>query len=259
MFRKWIGAVIAPVFLLLSAAVFAQSDAPKREMITELQVDPAHIPAFEEHLKAMFDMAKEAGYPHDTYVAQWRNLYYLVTPIGQYADLDKVFAARGMVWEEGGDAFQDHYNGMQTSLLDSRSWLSRYAEEVSYKPAAGGSPADGDVFMEIDSFSFKLGHWDEVEDMLADVKAIYEELEIPYAYDVYYEGIGMQGNQVTFISYAPDAATMAQRNAEIEAMMKDHAGWMDLLERYFKIAKSSTTMHGIQRRDLTLIADRADQ
>lgn len=240
------------VLFVMSLPVLASAQdesALNRQMISEFHVDPAMQSEFEENLKGMFAVAKDVGYAHPIYVAQWHSTYWLVAPMKNYASLDTIFADREMVWEKGGEKFQSHYMDMVKTLMNERSWLSEHKPELSYHPE--GSMTDDMTFMNIDSLRIKPGHWGEMTDMLKEAKAIHEDLGVTFAYDVYFEGLGAEGNQVTIISYAENPLEMAKMTAATNEKMKNHEGWGKLMDRYMKIALSDNELKAWMRKDLT--------
>lgn len=249
MTRTVIRALCVLFVMTLPTLTSAQEEpAASRQMVSELQVDPAMQSDFEKHLKGMFTVAKEVGYSHPIHVAQWNTTYWLVAPMKNYASLDKIFADREMVWEKGGEKFQSHYKGMVKTLMNEHSWLSEHKPELSYHPE--GSMSEDMMFMNIDSLKIKPGHWDEMTELLKEAKNIHGELGLMSGYDVYFEGLGAVGNQVTIISYAKDPLEMAKMKAATNEKMKNHAGWNDLMGRYMKISQSENEMRAWVRSDL---------
>lgn len=221
-------------------AASAQDDERNLSMISLFDVDPSKEAQFDKAWATIRDIAMESGYEYTDYVGGWRNQRWIVTPLKNYADVDALMAARDAVGEAGGKKFEKALASFSGAMTNSHTFFSRDDNELSYWP--NGAPTAS--YMEIDTYHYRYGEQDELRGLLAEYKALMEEKESPYGYQISWDGIGSEGNSFTVISYAADAVAMAEANAAVGAMLDGDKKADSIFERFQKISTGSQTTHG---------------
>lgn len=232
-------AIVAATALSIPAA-FAQDNAHTMNMVSLFDLDPAKEKQFDEAWSAIRDIALENGYEYTEFVGGYRNQRWIVTPLKNYADVDALMAARDAVGEAGGKKFDKALAKFYGAMTNSHAFFTHDDNELSYWP--NGAPSG--TFMEIDSYDFDYGATDEMRAILADWKALMEEKESPYGYQVSWDGIGAPGNSVTIITYADNAVAMAEANAAVNAMIEGDKKAEALFARFLEINTGSETAYG---------------
>lgn len=233
-----VGALMLSIF---SPAAIAQDDEHAMSMISLFELDPSKGKQFDDAWMTIRDLAMSNGYEYTEYVGGWRNQRWIVTPLKNFADVDAVFAARDAVEEAGGKKFEKAIDNFVGAMTNSHTFFARDDSELSYWPE-GYEPGP---FMEIETFHYRYGTQDEMRAILAEYKALMEQKESPYGYQVSWDWIGAEGNSITFISYAEDAVALAEANAAIHEMTKDDETFQALFDRFLKISTGSNTMYGV--------------
>ncbi|MEM9619886.1 MAG: hypothetical protein AAF936_18175 [Pseudomonadota bacterium] len=245
LFKRLISIGAAAAFTVTTG--FAQ-DGPSMSMVTLLEVTPAKEQQFDSAWMTIKEIATENDYPYTEFVGGMRNERWIATPINSYADVDAVFAAREAVTEAGGKKYKKAIASFQDALMTSHTFFTQRDADLSYSPE-GSEPGP---FMEIDSFQYQYGADEEMESILADYKALMESKQSPYAYEVNWDGLGVEGNSITIISFAENAVAMAQANAAINEMLEGDEAAEALFARFLAISGGSETMHSVFNPEATI-------
>lgn len=237
-------AIIRFVITAICASAFAVSSAladghePTISMVSIFDVKPAKEKQFDAAWMTIKEVAEANDYPYTEMAGGWRNMRWIVTPINSFADVDAVMAARNAVNEAGGRKFDKAFDKFNDALAKGHTFFTHWDKELSY--TAEGD--EGGPYMEIDSYFYAYGEKDEMTEILAAIKAMAEEKNSPYSYQVNWDGIGSPGNSFTIIKYAADAVAMAERNAAVAKMFEGDDDAQAVFDRFAKIATGSQTM-----------------
>lgn len=243
--KSIVAVIVAASFAVTS--VFAQ-DEPTMSVVSLFEVTPSKEKQFDDAWMAIKEIAVENDYPYTEFVGGYRNERWIVTPIKNFADLDAVFEARNAISEAGGKKFDKAIAKFNDALMNSHTFFTKPDNELSYYP--DGAPTGS--FMEIDTFYYQYGKDKEMKEILAAYKALMEQKESPYAYQVNWDLIGSQGNSITIISYAESPVAMAETNAAMNAMLEGDDEASDLFARFLAISTGSNTMHSNFNMDATI-------
>ena len=236
---KSIAAAAASASFAVSVA-WADGHAPTMSMVSLMEVDPAQEEAFDDAWMTIKETAEANDYPYTEFVGGSRNMRWIVTPIENFAAVDAVFAARDAVEEAGGRKMEKALDTFAGALTNSHTFFVRYADDLSYQTDQDA----GGPYMEIDTFYYRYGKQDEIKALFADYKALMEELNAPYSYNVSWDSLGTEGNSLTVITYAEDKVAMAERDAAMEALLKDNKKAEALFARFRELATGSESMTG---------------
>jgi len=253
-FRKTAAAIsVAAIALtgLASAPALADDGAKNMRMISVIDVNPAMAKEWGEAWTAVREIAIEKGYPHELHVATHRNRRWFINSIENFAGVDAIFASREEVNEKGGKKFEKALAKLQGAELSARTFFSRYDPELSYSPegAAGGTS------LEIDTFSYRIGKGAEMKALLEDYKQLVESKGIAYGYQVFWNGIGTEGNSVTFVSNGESQLALAQANADFNATFEGDEDLAAIFESFLQISLSSETEHATIKPEMSIIHD----
>lgn len=246
---KSVFAVVGAFLLILFApAAVAQDDEYTMSMISLFEIDPSKEKQFEEAWTTIRETAMANGYEYTDYVGGRRNERWIVTPLRNFADVDALFAARDAVSEAGGSKFEKALANFIGAMTNSHSFFVRDDDELSYWPE-GYEPGP---FMEIDTVYYRYGARDEMRAVLADYKALMEEKESPYGYQVSWDWIGAEGNSFTIVTYAENELALAEAKAAQDAMLEGDEEAEALFERFLKVVTGSDTMHSVFNPDASI-------
>ncbi|WP_164118034.1 hypothetical protein [Sphingorhabdus sp. Alg239-R122] len=228
----------------------AYAQAGQMFMITEVELEPAKSAETVEHWKGMMKIAKEQGYAYPIWASSSANRITQVSPLENFSDLDKMFAARGEVYNGGGDAFKNHLRGYMSGIANLRSFMVRHNADASHM-IDGMTENFG--AMAISEFKVAVGKVDEMENVLKDYKALFAKSGFSHGYNVYQGALGVDGGTFYIINYGKDRLELAQQEAAENKLFEGNAAMGELFGKYLAIATPEyfATEYTRSRPDLT--------
>lgn len=194
----------------------AQDDATNMRMISAFELVPAKAEKWNKGWAEIIKLADEHDYPYVEFVTSHQNMRWVITPISNYGDIDKVNAARGAVFKADEKAFADAIAKMDKATMNSQTFITRLDPDLSYAPEGAASGA----YLKVDTYNFRHGKAKDVKEVLAGYKALATELNIEHGYQVFWNAIGSPGESVTIVSTSADALSMAKQTAAVDALLQ---------------------------------------
>ena len=210
--------------------------------------DVANIPNdYENELKQLNEINKRYSYPFIRMTAQMNgNRYLSFTPIDDIADMQRVSQA---LMEKMSDEDREVAVQLTNSHLESHSaYLLIHSDALSYVPDTADSSLANQNYRVV-SFNYTVaGKETAVRELLLKWKALYEEKEIPYRYDVFLPGIGMDLTLVNIMWSGRDGEHVEQKFKHVQDLF-DGANEA-LQQESTKYIRKTEEMRGVMRPDL---------
>lgn len=198
-------------FLIFSAFTFAQED-PKDQLywVREEVVKIEKWQQYEETSKEWVELMTGAGLDFQYMRASqtYDGHYYYLLPLSSYADIDQFPEKYGSAIEKiGKDKWQEFMIRNESSIAYNKDFIVKWLADYSYIPKEPRVQPQDAEFLNWMFFTFKLEKRDEVLDIIAEYKALYEKHNIPDGWSLWTIELGEQNNMMAFTQFAKDGAS----------------------------------------------------
>ena len=197
--------------LIFSAFIFAQEE-PKDQLywIREEVVKIEKWQQYEETSKEWVELMTDAGLDFPYMRASQRDdgHYYYLLPLNNYADIDKFPEKFGSAIEKIGEEKWSEFTKRNESSMDyHKDFIVKWLADYSYIPKEPRVQVQDAEFLNWMFFTFKLEKRDEVLDVIAEYKALYEKHNIPDGWSLWTIELGERNNMMIFTQFAKDGAS----------------------------------------------------
>lgn len=176
--------------------------------------------------------------------------YYYLIPISDYADIDKfpnIFkSATDKIGKDKWDNFMTENN---SSMESNKDFVAKWSAKYSYVPKEPRIKPEEAGFLHWIFFTYKLEKRQEVLDVLAEWKALYEKNNIPDGWNIWLIELGLDNNMIALTEAAKDGASFYSNMKENSAKLKTEEGklWEKLSANVMTIEEK----YGKPRPDLS--------
>lgn len=186
------------------------------------------------------------------------NIYLYISPIENYADLDKMNAGFAELEEKAGkEAFGNVMKQFAGKYHSHRDYIVRMHTDLSYKPEYGNNMADGMNFRHWDFLHIYPGKEAEMEALAREWKALYEHKNISQGYRIYTGALGTDMPLFVVVWSARNATEYYTYSGENMKMLGEEA--QELLDRTMAITWKFEHKNGAMRPDLSYIKPQVAQ
>lgn len=240
--------------LIISVQLFAQDDKPKDELylmhVDRVKIDK--VSQYEENIKKEIDLWKKHGMELTVKFASKTddNVYRYLTPIENYADIDK----QNEYWKNfsdkaGEDVMKElygNYNGMYHS---HKNVIIKRLADLSYWPENTRLKGEDIKFIHIDHYYFKEAKIDEGMKLMKEFKDLMAEKKSDDPYNVWTSDIGDDMGWVAVVRYGKDNIDYYE---ETNKRMKTFAeNFKEMWPKFSATLKHFTHENGTAKREFT--------
>ena len=211
--------------LLLPAFTLAQ-DEPKDQLywIREEVAKINMLQQYEETSKQWVDLMTQGGLDLPYVRASQRNdaHYYYLIPLSNYAEIDKFSSIFGSAINKiGKEKWEEFIKANEGSMETHRDFIAKWSAKYSYVPKEPRTKQGEVGFIHWIFFKYKLEKRQEVLDVLAEWKALYEKNNIPDGWDIWLVEVGLDNNMMALTEGAKDAASFYAAMKENSDKLKE--------------------------------------
>jgi hypothetical protein len=226
MFKRIACGVVVFSLLMLwpaASAVAEEAEAKLVVLLEELYVFPDKGEEFENLFKEMKEAVSAHGFPYRFDSYKMDDLRYLaiwwIDGTAGIDNLNAAWAALGEKWGEEAAADWTKKFFATMSHWKSSVWVPR--PDLSYMPE---NQADEYKYIAWGILPIKLGHQQEVEEIIKESIEVYAKHQIPYAWTAAQGFVGVENPILGFVEWSASPGSYWTRNDEIhknEELMKD--------------------------------------
>jgi hypothetical protein len=211
--------------LLLPAFTLAQEE-PKDQLywVREEVVKVEKWQQYEETSKQWIEMMTGAGLDFPYMWASQRDdgHYYYLLPLASYSDIDQFPEKFGSAVEKIGKEKWDEFIVQNEGSMDyHKDFIVKWNAKYSYVPKEPRLKQGEAGFLHWIFFTYKLEKRQEVLDVLAEWKELYEKNNIPDGWSTWTIEVGEQNNMVAISESAKDGASFYAAMEENSAKIKE--------------------------------------
>jgi hypothetical protein len=225
-------------FLLLLALMICYSGLVQAQDSTDGQLFWLHEEIvkvskwdqYEKTSKEWVDLMTQAELNLPAVYASQRNdgHYYYLIPLNSYAEVDKypeIFNAA--ISKIGKDKWKEYAMRNSSSMETSMDYVVRRSDKYSYQPKEPRLKPEEEGFIHWIFFTFTTGKRQEVLDVLAEWKALYEKNNIPDGWSAWFPEVGLQNNMIAITESAKNASDFYAEMDKNSKVLKDgeHKLW----------------------------------
>jgi len=208
-----------------SSFVFAQEEMKDQlYWVREEVVKVEKWQQYEETSKQWIEMMTGAGLDFPYMRASQRDdgHYYYLLPLSSYSDIDQFPEKFGSAIENiGKEKWGEFMIQNEASMDYHKDFIAKWSAKHSYVPKEPRIKPEEAGFIHWIFFTFKLEKRQEVLDVIAEWKALYEKHNIPDGWSTWIIEIGEQNNMMAFTEVAKDAASFYSAMEENSAKLKE--------------------------------------
>ncbi|MBM4176757.1 MAG: hypothetical protein FJ213_11390 [Ignavibacteria bacterium] len=245
-------------FLFTFAALFAfqslTAQNEKKDQLFLVHEETAKVSMLDQYENTSADWVKlmhEAKLDVSQIHASQRDdfHYYYLMPIANFAEIDNMYekfvAARDKIDK---DKWTKFYQQNESTIETHKEFVIRWSSEFSYVPKNPRLKQGEGNFAHWIFFNFKLEKRKEVMEVLKEWKKLYEEKNVPNAYDIWLMEIGENNNMIALTEFAKDAVDFHQAMDAVSKQLKSEEDelWGKLAPNILKIEQK----YGKVRPDL---------
>lgn len=222
--QKFIFALLAGLFFSSSFIALAQEE-PKDQLYW-IREEVARVDMwqqYEETSKQWVEMMTGAGLDFPYMRASQRDdgHYYYLLPLSSYADIDKFPEKFGSAIEKiGKEKWAEFMKKNESSMDYNKDFIAKWKADYSYIPKEPRIKQEEAGFIHWIFFTFKLEKRDEVLDVIAEWKALYEKNNIPDGWSTWLIEVGEKNNMIAMTEFAKDAQSFYSAMKENSEKMK---------------------------------------
>ena len=144
--------------------------------------------------------------------------YYYLIPLSGYADADKFSEIFGSAIDKiGKEEWKNFMAENESSMEKTMDYVVRRSAKYSYEPKEPRLKPEEEGFIHWIFFTYNLEKRQEVLDVIAEWKALYEKNNISDGWDIWFPEIGFQNNMIALTESAKDGAdfyAMIEKNGK---------------------------------------------
>lgn len=228
--------------------------------IHEDVVNPSRVADYEKAAKNLAALFEQHNINGMQYSAANSNdfVYIYISPVENYAGLDKMDAAFGELQQKmGEDAFNKAMNMFSDNYDRHRDYMVRLHPELSYKPEYGNNMADGMNFRHWNFYHVYPGKEAEIENIAMEWIDLLESKGIQQGYRLYTGGMGTD-MPLVIVAHSALNATDFYTNEEKNMAALGEAG-KKLMAKTMSITWKFESKDGMMRPDLSFIKPQVAQ
>lgn len=209
---------------------------------------------YEKTSKEWVDLMTQAALDLSAVYASQRDdgHYYYLIPLNNYADIDKIYGVfNDAITKIGKDKWKDYATRNNSSMETSKDYVVRRSDKYSYEPKEPRLKPDERGFIHWMFFTYASGKRQEVLDVIADWKALYEKYNIPDGWAIWFPEFGFQNNMIALTESAKDGSDFYAENDKNSKILKDEQ--QKLWERMSANVLTMEDKYGKPRPDLEYI------
>ena len=168
-------------FFMFTAKTYSQEVNDQLYMIHEEVVKVNMWDKYESTSKQWVELMTEGGleYPYVRASERDDGHYYYIIPLSSYADIDKMPSVFGSAIDKiGKDKWSAFMKENNESMESNKDFIARWSAKYSYIPKSPRIKDNEAGFLHWIFFTYKLEKRQEVLDVLAEWKALYEKNNI---------------------------------------------------------------------------------
>ncbi len=221
---KFLPALLVVLFIYTSGIVLAQQGT--EDQLYWIREEVARVDMwqqYEETSKQWVEMMTGAGLDFPYIRASQRDdgHYYYLIPLSSYADIDKFPEKFGSAVEKiGKEKWGEFIEKNESSMVTHKDFIATWSAKYSYVPKEPRIKQQDAEFIHWVFFTFKLEKRQEVLNILAEWKELYEEKNIPDGWSTWIIEIGEKNNMFAITEYAKDAQSFYAAMEENSEKMK---------------------------------------
>lgn len=224
------------LFLVLIAPISAS--AQKMYRIHEDVVKPSHIMEYEGVVKELLDLMKTHNIQDTKWItAVTNNSHYLfVSPIENYAELDKPNFVSALIEKEGREKIVALFNRMDKCYDTELDYIITLNEDLTYMPEGITQTPEGENYREFHYVYVAPGNRSIVREKMKAIKELYQNKGSETYYRVYNSGFGTDGEYYMVAIAAKDQEHMVKKG-NINKELFGQEGQKKMWEMYQNVLK----------------------
>lgn len=224
------------LFLVLIAPISAS--AQKMYRIHEDVVKPSHIMEYEGVVKELLDLMKTHNIQDTKWItAVTNNSHYLfVSPIENYAELDKPNFVSALIEKEGREKIVALFNRMDKCYDTELDYIITLNEDLTYMPEGITQTPEGENYREFHYVYVAPGNRSIVREKMKAIKELYQNKGSETYYRVYNSGFGTDGEYYMVAIAAKDQEHMVKKG-NINKELFGEEGQKKMWEMYQNVLK----------------------
>ena len=256
--QKFFLTVFIGLIVFSSANIFAQEESKDQlYWVREEVVKVEKWQQYEETSRQWVEMMTKAGLDFPFMRASQRDdgHYYYLLPLENYAEIDKFGEKFGNAIEKiGKDKWQKFMKKNESSMEYHKDFIAKWSAKHSYVPKKPRIKQEEAKFLHWIFFTFKIEDKQEILDILADWKALYEKNNSPDGWNTWTIELGERNDMMAFTEFAKDGASFYANMEDKSAEMKEAE--QKLWQRFSQYLTSIDQMFGQPRPDLGFVKDK---
>ncbi len=221
---KFFLALLTGLFISSSFTILAQEVEDQLYWVREEVVKVEMWEQYEETSKQWVEMMTGAGLDFPYMRASQRDdgHYYYLFPLSSYADIDNFPEIFGSAIDKiGKDKWGEFMVQNEASMETHKDFIVKWLAKQSYVPSKPRIKSEEAGFIHWVFFTYKLEKRNEVLDIIADWKELYEKNNIPDGWSTWSIELGEQNNMMAFSEAAKDGASWYTNMEENSKVMKE--------------------------------------
>ncbi|MEJ2494332.1 MAG: hypothetical protein P8Y79_08390 [Ignavibacteriaceae bacterium] len=243
------------LYLFTSGVMLAQEET--KDQLFWVREEVAKIDKwgqYEKTSKEWVDLMTEGGLDLPVVRASQRNdgHYYYLIPLSNYAEIDKFPEIFGSAIDKiGKEKWGKYMEEANSSMESHKDFIAKWSAKYSYVPKAPRTKPEEAGFIHWLFFHYKLEKKQDVLDVLADWKALYEKNNIPDGWGIWLVELGLDNNMIALSEVAKDAGSYYAAMKENSEKLKEEEAklWQRMSVNILDIKE----VYGKPRPDLTYI------
>ncbi len=202
---------------------------------------------YENELKQLNELSTQYSFPHMRMVAQMNgNRFLMFSPV---ESLDKMAEETRAFMEKVPEEDRSTLIKLTNSHLETHSgYMIIHSDEFSYIPNTADSTLAEQNYRVVSYNYMVAGKEFEARELLRKWKSLYEEKEIPYRYDVFFPGLGMDFTLVNIMWSGRDGEHVEQKFKHVKELLGDSAS--ELQKESLQYIRKTEEIRGVMRPDL---------
>ena len=228
----------ALIVLILILIAPVSASAQKMYRIHEDVVKPSHIMEYESVVKELLDMMKTHNIQDTKWItAVTNNSHYLfVSPIENYAELDKPNFVSALIEKEGREKIVALFNRMDKCYDTELDYIITLNEDLTYMPEGITQTPEGENYREFHYVYVAPGNRSVVKEKMKAIKELYKNKGSKTYYRVYNSGFGTDGEYYMVAIAAKDQEHMVKKG-NINKELFGEEGQKKMWEMYQNVLK----------------------
>jgi hypothetical protein len=208
---------------------------------------------YEKDMKELFAIFQRTGNPNGVTTAQMNGNRYMMFRTLEAPGLEGALAMQNKseAWYET-LSNEDRETMMRLAAPyeeTHRSYIVYRSDDFSYVPDTPEASLVDQPYRSVSYNYLYRGKEGEVHELLKRFRALYEEKQIPYRYDVFLPGLGMDGTLLIIMWSARDAEHLEQKYKHVKELMGGADAELQLEAQ--RMVRNYEELRGVMRPDLS--------